>query len=299
MRTTLPKAGSRDQWLEQRRPYFNASAASILWDRHPYMTAADYAAEKLGGAVQRETEAMRRGRWLERSIADWYGDRTGFTVYEPAQLYIAGRIMATPDRFVIQGSERLVEIKTASGYHDEPETYWLDQCQAIMHCTGHELCDLVWMDSSLDLQVMTVDADPAFVAELVKRAERFMAAIDLGIVPDWIVPELTAAHVAAIHPTPAGEIELDEDTAALVHKYRDMRVMKSEIERTMELLKNAIARKLGEHEAGTELGVRVVTFKPTKDAEVVDVKRLRAERPDVADEYITLRPGTRRFAVVP
>lgn len=299
MRTTLPKAAGRDQWLEQRRPYFNASAASILWDRHPYMSAADYAAEKLGGAAQRETEAMRRGRWLEYSIADWYAEREGVTLYEPAQLYIADRIMATPDRFVIAGNERVVEIKTAKGYLDEPMQYWLDQCRAIMHCTGHETCDVVWMDSSLELQVVTVDPDPAFTAELVKRAQRFMAAIDMGIVPDWIVPDLTAAHVAAIHPSPAGDVELDEDTAALVHKYRDLRATKSEVERTMELIKNAIARKLGEHEAGTELGVRVVTFKPMKDAEVVDVKRLRDERPDIADQYISLRPGTRRFAVVP
>lgn len=297
-RRTVPKPESREDWLAVRRPYFNASSASVLWDRHPFLTAADYAVEKLTGRAQGETRSMRRGRYLEAAIADWWQREYGAFLWVPEALYVADPIMATLDGLTTN-ADVIVEIKTANGYVKEPEQYWLDQVQAQMLCGGIDHAVIVWLDSSMDMQVAEVDADEAFQAELLRRAERFMAAIELGIVPDWIVPELTAGHVAAIYPDAEGEVELDADTVELIGKYRELRAGRDESERLMDSLKNVIVRKLGEHAVGTFDGAPVVTYKSVKDSETVDVKRMRKDWPDIVEQYVSTKPGGRRFLPAP
>jgi hypothetical protein len=188
-RRTIPKPGEREPWLAARRPFFNASAAACLYDRHPFMSAADYATEKLTGREQADNRAMRRGRMLEDGIGVWFAHELGVAgLIEPDVMFAAGRMLASVDRFTLGGAERPVEIKTTNKYLDDPEPYWLDQCQAIMLCAGHDSMDLVWLDASLDLHYEEVDADETHQGDMLNRAERFMAAIDMGIVPDWIVP---------------------------------------------------------------------------------------------------------------
>ncbi len=99
-RRRVPKPLDRDAWLAVRRPWFNASYAAVLFDRHPYVTPGDLASIKLTGKEQGQTRAMDRGRRLESVIRDWFADETQCVVTEPDQLYIAGRVMATADGIV-------------------------------------------------------------------------------------------------------------------------------------------------------------------------------------------------------
>jgi predicted phage-related endonuclease len=297
-RSTIPRPAGRSDWLETRRPYFNASSASVLWDRHRFQSAADYAVEKLTGRGQAETRSMRRGRHLEESIAQWYAQEAGVRLYEPDVMFVAGPILATVDRLTATGPDVLVEIKTANGYLTEPEQYWLDQTQAELLCTGRDHGVIVWLDASMDLQDYEVDGDDAFQTELVTRAERFMAAIELGMVPDWIVPELTAGHVAAVYPHPDGEVELDTETAELVSEYRSLRYEKSEYERAMESIKSIVAGRLGGHAVGTVDGVPIVTFKETKGAAAFDLDSFKQDHPGLFSQYSYIKPSGRRFLPV-
>lgn len=294
-RTTIRRPADRDEWLAARRPYFNASAAAILWDRHPFMSAVDYAVTKLSGEEQAETRPMRRGRYLEAGVADWYAHETGYQLVEPDQLFIAGRVMATADRLTVTGPDRLVEIKTTKGHHDAPERYWLDQVQAQMWCVGIDTADIAWVDSSMDLQVATVDADLSLQADLFQRAERFMAAIDMGIVPDWLSGQLTADHVIALHPDPEGEVEVDDDTAAAVDEYVHWRSVRDEAIAKMGECRDFVANALGEHEVGVHNGQPIVSFKRVADSEIIDRKRLEADHPDLVRDYLKVRHGGRKF----
>lgn len=295
-RTTIDRATNRTDWLKQRQPFFNASAAACLWDRHPYMSAADYAVKKLTGVDNdNETSAMRRGTYLEDGIAQWWAIENGVTVTEPPVLFAAGPILATVDR-IVQETLKPVEIKTASGYHDEPVPYWLDQCQAIMLCHGSEMIDLVWVDSSLALQSVTVAEDTVFQADLLARADRFMAAVEMGITPDWIVPELTAAHVAALHPDPgAGSVELSAANVASLHRYAELKAIVKEADTEMDEIKDHVARALADHDTGTFEGEPVVTWKASKAGVRFDEKAFREEHPDTYQTYTVERPGSRRF----
>jgi len=235
---------------------------------------------------------------LEDSVARWFSSEVATTVYEPDVMYAAGRMLATVDRITIGGSERPVEIKTTNRYLDDPEPYWIDQCQAIMLCTGRDSIDLVWLDSSLDLHYEEVDADERHQADMLARAERFMAAIDMGIVPDWIVPDLTAGHISAIYPEPTGAIELDSAVAELVSDYLNLRETQAEAKRAMESIHDEVVRHLGDYAIGTHEGVPIVTFKAIKGAEAFDADALRRDHPELWGEYAYTKPGGRRFAAV-
>ena len=291
-RYTLERAYDREDWLAQRQPYFNASAAACLWDRHPYESAADYATKKLTGVDNDdETSAMRRGNYLEDGVAEWWAFEDGVTVIEPGVLYACGPVLATVDRWDIT-RDRPVEIKTASGHHSEPQDYWLDQCQAIMLCADRDVIELVWMDGSLDLASMTVDADEVQQRDLMNRAERFMAAIELGMVPDWIIPQLKHRHVAALNPEPVGEVELDEATVDLMFNYRDLKLRVKEAEVEMDAIKDVVAGALGGHEVGLWDGTKIVSWKPSKSLDKVG---LTEAHPELVAEYTVEKPGARRF----
>ena len=279
------KPVDRDEWLAVRRPYFNASATSILFDRHPYQTPGDYATVKLTGTEQHETRAMIRGRRLEAAIATWWGDETGYDVEEPPWLYTHGRLMATVDRIAHTrtGLWHPVEIKTTTERSREPQRYWLDQCQTIMLCTGTKFLDLVWFDPGMDLRDERVYADPALQDQIVERAERFMAAIDLGMLPDWITPSYS--NVQSLHPHPVGAVEFDDAALDLVRNLEAVRAVKREAEKDERRLRDAIAALVLDNECAVWQGYEVLSWRPTAERHVVDLDMLAADHPDLVEKY--------------
>jgi predicted phage-related endonuclease len=291
-RSTVPKPDDREEWLALRRPFFNASYAAALFDEHPYVTSGDVATIKLTGKEQAQTRAMDRGRRLEDVIGQWWADENGETVWEPKVLYIAGRVMATVDR--ITGHNLPVEIKTANIFAPEPLPYWLLQCQAIMLCTGTPQCALVWFDSTMDLRYRTIPAEVVTQAKIADGAERFMAAIDLGMVPDWV--GLSYSNVLDLHPEARKPpIELDDAGFNAVMALRFIRSQRLAAEREEERIKAEIAGLLGDAEAGSFGGREIIRWSNVKGAKALDQKRLAAEHPEIVADYTVQRDGTRRM----
>jgi len=290
----------RDEWLALRRPFFNASYAAVLFDEHPYVTAGDVATIKLTGKEQAQTRAMDRGRRLEDVIGKWWADEHGCEVYEPNKLYVCGRVMATVDRLVDDGgAEPLmpVEIKTANVIAPEPLPYWLCQCQAIMLCTGAQRLALVWFDSTMDLRSRTIEANARMMESINEGAERFMAAIDMGMVPDWV--GLSYANQTDLHPEArVPPVELDDAGFNTVMALRFVRSQRIAAEREEERIKAEMAGLLGDHEAGTFGGREIIRWSNVKGRRDLDTKRLAAEHPEIVADYTVQRDGTRRMVLV-
>lgn len=300
-RSTVPKPADREEWLDVRRPFFNASDAAVLFDEHPYRTAGDVATLKLTASEQAQTRPMIRGQRLEDVIGKWWADEHDCELYEPAQLYVAGRMMATVDRMVDLGPTQFiglpVEIKTANTFAPEPQRYWLYQCQAIMFCTGKPRCILVWFDSTMDLQWRELEADSKIQGHLLTGSERFMAAIDMRMVPDWV--RLSYTNLSDLYPAAKRpSIELDDDGFNMVVALRTVRAARMAAEREEERIKAEIGAVLGDHEAGLYAGREVIRWSNVKGSKQLDGKRLAAEHPDVAADYWVTRPGTRRMIPV-
>ena len=293
-RSTVPKPRDREEWLALRRPYFNASAAGVLLGRHPYLTLGDYYTIKVTGREQRETSAMRRGTRLESVIAEWwaeeYGGNTGLEA--PDVLYIGGPFMATLDRWA-QDYDSPLEIKSANSYVSKPLQHWVDQCQVQMICTGASEVQLVWFDSSMELQEAVIEEDAALQAELLDRAHRFLASVEFGIEPE----DLSYQNIVALHPHPAGRVELDDQALDLARELATARRIKRDAGKDEEVLKDRLARVLGDAEVGDYHGHEVVTWKATAPSTRLDVDMLTADYPDLVERYSRPVAGTRRLLV--
>ena len=95
---------SRDEWLEWRKPNVNASEVGALFNCHPYVTALRLFAEKRGTEFeQADNKAMRRGRWLESSVAVAVMEERPEWKLESAREYLRDpelRLGASPDFYV-------------------------------------------------------------------------------------------------------------------------------------------------------------------------------------------------------
>jgi hypothetical protein len=291
-RTTIPKPADRGAWLAARRPWFNASAAAVLFDRHKYQTAGDYAAEKLTGEETDENRAMIRGTRLEDAIARWWADENHVEVSEPDTLYTAGRVMATVDRLVV-ASGTPVEIKTTKIPTARPADYWIDQCQAIMACVDSPTLELVWFDASMDLQTATLTADVDHQQTLLARAERFMAAIDLGFAPDWVM--LSAKNIAAIYDKPKERVDLTADEFDLVRAYDMVRSVRLEAEKDEAAIKDRLARVLMDKEKAAYNGLDVLSWTAVAAAPTFNRAQFRKDHPELHDEYLEPGKPSRRF----
>jgi hypothetical protein len=219
-------------------------------------------------------------------------------VIEPDVLHVRGRVMATVDRLVMRGTAIVptgmpIEIKNPGHRVREPEVHWLDQCQAIMWVVDVDEMELVWFDSSMDLHERRIHRDPEFGPELAHRAEMFMAAIDMGIAPDWVT--LSYDNLAAIHPDPAGAVTLDAEGLELVRQLDMLRRIHRDAEADERLVKDQLARLLVDAEAATFAGVEVVSWRKVRGHTAIDTKRLAEDHPDLAAEYMVQRPASRRM----
>lgn len=292
-RDTVPKPSDRDEWLILRQPWFNASATAVLFDRHPFQSPGDYATVKLSGVEQEATPAMRRGVALESAIGAWWGQEHACTVTSVEYLHTAGRIMATIDAWA-EDDDCPVEIKTTNARAYEPERHWLDQCQSIMLACGADDCWLVWFDPTMTLHEALIHEDVELQATILERAERFMAAVDLGIVPDWV--ELSYRNVATLHPqSHAGTVQLDDEGLAQVQALAMCRQLKRDAEKDENAIKDLLAKRLLDAEAATYDGFEILTWRTSKPSLYVDVDMLEADHPDLVEKYRREKPGSRRM----
>jgi predicted phage-related endonuclease len=226
---------------------------------------------------------MRRGRHLEAAVADWFAEEHGLELFEPDVLYLYGDVLvATLDRR-IAGSDDIVEIKTIHGHCSSPEPHWVHQVQAQMLATGAPRAHVVVLDASLDLHVFAVEADVDHGRRLYEAAASFLAHIRAGEVPPDV--KVTYRAAALLHPEATVIVtELDDEAVGwcdhLDVLQRRIRLLESEEDE----LKGLIANRLGDAAEGHHEGRRVVTWRGITRT-TIDVKRLRAERPDVAQTY--------------
>lgn len=297
-RSTIPKPADEAEWLAARRPYFNASSAAVLYNRHPFQTAGDYATEKLTGKGQARNRAMERGHRMEDMVATWWASEQGWNHLDtPTVMYRAGSMLATVDRVVFGDEDEPlfpVEIKTTTMQMSEPSQYWLDQCQAIMWCCGADEIALVWLDGSLDYQWQMVTADAEFQQDMARRADEFMAAIEFGIVPDWV--RMSAGNIADLYvETTEDPAELDDDVAVMVQAFADKKAAVKALESELSELKDEIAAALNDHEVGVYDGAPIVTWKRGKPRKQFDKDAFAAEYPDLVEKFTVEVPGARTF----
>ena len=272
----IPRPPDRDTWLRSRHGYWNASSAATLTATHPYQTLTDEISRKARPwAPTPDNVAMRRGNHLEAGVADWWATENGVEVYEPDTIYVAGAMMATLDRLIVDRPGEAVEIKTSAREITAPLGYWVEQCHAQMLCAGLERVHLVAMDSTMTLQTWIIERDDAKCDELARLADAAMHAVRTGDHSGLPVFD---------DPEPDDETDIDADTFADVRALSEIRADIKKLTDAEKDLKTVIGQRLGTHTVGVFDGRPVVKFAHSTSARL-DTARLRFDLPELASEY--------------
>lgn len=291
--TILENEGYED-WLEQRRNYVTATELSKLI-RSPGF-ADDLRAFKLGIANPpnlRHLPAVQHGVDREPDIAAWVQEQFP-TLIPNHSLCIADgeRIAATPD--AISDADRMVgEFKTVRSdvltehmSHDSwPTPTYYDQIQVQLAVTGFDKCVFAWepysvaesgqlvaMENYRDFKLIV--ADPERQRELIRCARVFLG-LEEPAVPDEV-------HMLVAEWRDIAKFEREE-VAPRMERKREIQ----------DALKN-IAGKRGK---SFDLGDVRVTVSKAAVSHSLDSKRLKADHPALAAEYVKKTQGAQRVTM--
>lgn len=256
-----------EAWL--RQPYVSASTAGVLFGVDRYKTIQQLAAMKRGEWVDEAGEAAETGSDFEAPMAEWWAKQHGVTVYEPVETCVNGPISANVDRRILGSETDILEVKCSS--HAEgsmPSSHWW-QAQALLWCTGAERCHFAYLwGGSLTRRKPIVGRDEEAIAELVRRADVFLAAVEMGADPPVVDRDPTEQTIA-----------LAAREADLLAEWKALRATRLEVEKDEDRLRRELLALVGA--GGMAVGSRAQV---TVDGAPVARVRVQQGRPrQVAD----------------
>lgn len=290
-----PEHGSQ-AWLDVRWKNDNgeariaASTAAAVHGQHPFISNTDLAVELLSDTApepKEQNSAMLRGTTLEAPIREWAAKLLGHPLSEPNILYCYDepgvRLIATIDSMSKDG--RVFEQKTTNKiWRGELPDYWYWQGVQQAVCTGVPEITWVIFDSTLDLHfhVQSVSSDEKQAH--IDACRKFLAAIDMGIMPDDAVLEYR--HVQDIHSKaePSKEIELPMSALDTLENYLAIKAQREQLETSEDLLKAELCNVLGDAEYGLIQDELVCSWK-SSTRESFDSKAFKAAHPALFDKF--------------
>ena len=279
------------EWLKARKwrngePLVAASDAAAVHGVHRFKTMAQLAVELLDSADPVETvpnAAMERGNRLEPVLLHWASTELGKEVYSPDVLYGYGRCVATLDGLTADGD--IVECKTTVRRFDgRLPLYW--RWQGVQQAICHGGSRVLWvvLDGDLNLSMTEQLVSQDDMVEHLRAVDRFLAAIDMGMLPAETVP--TVEDIARLNPEPSPvPAELPESSYELFDWYQNMSKIADDAKKELERCKAEIAALLGSSEVGMLHGKEAVTWK-VSTRRSFDAARFEAENPELASQYM-------------
>jgi putative phage-type endonuclease len=282
-----------------------AAAAGI----DPHRSRVGLWLEKTGRVEREETEAMRWGKLLEPVVFAELRER-GYDVvpYEwdkplqdEARLWFTGR----PDGGGADDGmdEPLVEVKTVGQWakrewNGQPPLAYVAQVQHYLHLTGLDHALLAVLVGGQRLELTELERNERWIATLIELEQEFL---DRYLKPDVPPPVRhdDADNLARMFPehAPGRKVRLAPDALAVLAELRKRTAQKDAIERQCEQLRNQLKATMGDAETALDVHGEEVIHWRTFTSERVDVTRLRAERPEIAAEFV--KPiRSRRFQPV-
>ena len=315
MTELLPEAEdtTRAAWLAWRRGGIGASEIAAVCGLSPWASPLSVYLHKTGALPDDlpPTEAMSLGVDLEHFVADQFTKRSGLHVVG-AQTWCEHPELSwarcTVDGFVAESptSTRahalgIFESKTTGSLHTyEPVPDHVElqvQWQMFVCELEHAWLCVLGGGHRLGIVVVELHRDDAAIEAMVRAGAAMWERIELQQPPPIEAFYPGDAHDLAdafSEPDPDAVVELD-DCAELVAELRQLKADAAAVDRQLKRTENALKARLGNAEAGTLNGQPVVTWRG-QDRHGIDITRLRAEQPAIAEQYESVT-SSRRFLV--
>lgn len=309
------QALSRDEWLSVRKGGIGSSDAAAAVGLSPYKSQLELWMEKTGRDAELpqtdphdETGPMYWGNLLEPIVAAHYTRRTGHRVRRVnAVLQHPGEpwMLANIDREVVGAPDvQILECKTAglNGarlWKDGVPEYVQLQVMHQLAVTGKQAADVAVLICGQELRVHRIERDETMIGQLVELERQFWCCVESDQAPPADGSDSADMALRALCPHDGGAIlDLSQDLE-MSAVFSDLLAIRQVLATNVELeaqLKQRIQQRMGDaSKAVFETGD--VTWKRSKDANVLDVERLLLDHPGLRDQFAETRPGSRRFVV--
>lgn len=290
-------------WLEARRGGIGGSDVAAIMGVSKWRTPLDVYLEKIGeSAGQPENEAMRWGKRLEPVVIAAFEEEAHVQVERVnGILKCEARpwMLATIDGYT-DDPRAIVEAKTArtadgwgdAGTADIPLPYYL-QVQHYLCVTGDTLAYVPVLIGGQDFRVYEIDADQTLHQQLIEIEEAFWCRVQRRDPPE----PRTAAEAMRLWrtPEPGKVVAADDDTRGLVALLAAIRAEAAVLEASESEVKAKLMRAMGDAEAIMDGDRPIVTWKAAKPTERLDTARIKAERPDIWQDFAVTGEAGRMF----
>jgi predicted phage-related endonuclease len=297
-----------------------AAAAGI----DPHRSRVGLWLEKTGRVEREETEAMRWGKLLEPVIVcalsdrdiyasdltdpfldERFKSRRGSSLMElcdPDRPWLIGH----PDNLWMGDDHEvigLIEVKTVGQWakrewNGQPPLAYVAQCQHYLHLTGLDRALLAVLVGGQRLELTEIERNDRWIATLIELEEEFL---ERYLKPDLPPPVRhdDGDNLARMFPEhePGRKVRLAKDALDVLAELRARTAQKDAIERQCEELRNQLKATMGDAETAIDAHDNEVVHWRSVTTERVDVKRLRAKRPEIAKEFVMVTQS-RRFQPV-
>ncbi|WP_082235002.1 YqaJ viral recombinase family protein [Halobacillus massiliensis] len=284
------------EWLKARKKGLGGSDAASIAGFNKWKSPMVVYMEKIGEVESHTSneEAAYWGNVMEATVAKEFSIRTGLKVRKRNAILKHPEhewMLANVDRLIVGKNEGL-ECKTASEYlkddwngEEIPMAYLL-QCQHYMAVTGADAWWIAVLIGGNKFVYKKIERDEGLIENLIEIEKEFWEKHVLKQNPPEIDgSEASSEFIKAMYPDaePESETDLDKDSDKLLEALDQIKQELTDLSEQKKKYENQLKNKLGTYEKGFSNHF-VVTWK-TQERRTVDSKRLKAEKPDLYEQY--------------
>lgn len=296
---------SREEWLKLRKTGIGGSDAGAICGLNPYSSPMSVYQDKISDKIElSDSEAMRQGRELEEYVARRFMEASGKKVRRSNLVYRNPEypfMIANVDRIVV-GEDAGLECKTASAYNadkwkdGEIPPHYLIQCLHYMAVTGKREWYIAVVILGQEFKFQRIMWQEELIRNLIQIEENFWNNhIVPGIMPDpdgseacdEILKQYCGRSRKGSCIQLSGFDEILDRRAEISMQIDSLTQEKSRIEQEVKLF-------MKDYETAVSEKYRVLWT--NVDTERLDVKRIKAEKPEIYKGFLSVT-SSRRFTV--
>lgn len=308
----------RDTWLAIRQSGIGSSDAAAAVGLNPYKSQLELWMEKTGrlsdaqepGTPQSDEDngPLFWGTVLEPIVAEHYAKRTGHKVRRVnavLQHKDYPWMLANLDREVAGSTEvQILECKTAgiNGaklWREGVPEYVQLQVMHQLGVTGQEAADVAVLVGGNELRIYRLERDEVLIERLTALEQEFWRHVEEDIAPPADASDSAERALRSLYPDDDHEVLDLSENRDLTDAFEQLQTVRSVLMDTKHQeaqLKHQLQQAMGcASEARFPAGR--ITWKKSSDTRTVDLARLKEEQPDLIKQYLTVKPGSRRFVV--
>lgn len=302
-------------WLKYRNQGIGSSDAATACGLNPYKSQLELWMEKTGRIAPQQSDLSEDsplvwGTILEPIVAEHYSKRTGRKVRRVNSILQHSEhpwMLANIDREVVGDPDvQVLECKTAGVFSAKswengvPEYIQL-QVQHQLAVTGQQSADVAVLIGGQKMDIFRLERDDDLIHQLIQLESSFWHRVQTDTPPPVDASASAANALRQLYPDDNTDVlDLTDDAEANV-MFDDLLSVRSKLSELAEkesLLKNQLQERIQAF-ASAHFNSGKVSWRKSKSSTLLDTKRIKAERPDLFNEFSMTRPGTRRFLIHP